>query len=402
MNNSAEQGDAISGLHYITRILFSYRIAEEVFLVDSRLQPIFCKAVLPLYKQLLHYQAAAAIYFGKNTLSRMGRDMLAGKHWSNELASVRIEEENSRISVQFLSSKQGLNAHSDLKEILNKQTAMIQSLPLQLSRQQAETTQVLQWASQIPFYSDHSHVKSKMGSVREQWLLKDPEYRTWCASQSGILYLEATVGKGKSSLVSGLVDEMLLKVDGRVVFFYCSNTSSPGIGQAETTSRAFAVNLGRSFMRQVALSGDRLSVSPALLSQFETSYDKIPGGCAMNLEECVEVIRLVIQEDQRTQWTFFVDALDECKDPAILIQALKTLPGMSTRIRVVVSSREGNLVEFKKSFPTTKVIKITNQNFADIKTYVEKEVLQRGSSFGFSAAQHTRLIELLYSRAQGM
>lgn len=234
MNNSAEQQAAMDGLKFITDTLFSYRIAEETFLTDPVLKPIFFEAVLPLYKQILEYQAAVAIYFGKNTLKRLGGDILAGAHWTDALTAVRTSESNSKSAVDFLGSRQSRNAYQQLLRILSEQAAVIENLPLRLSLQQAETSQVMQWSSQIPFYSDHCNVRDRVQPVKEQWLLKDPDYTNWRKSVGGVFYLEGTVGKGKTSLVSGVIEDILQDAHAKVAFFYCSKTSSTRIGETGT------------------------------------------------------------------------------------------------------------------------------------------------------------------------
>lgn len=171
--------------------------------MDEKTKSAFVDSVLPLYKGILMYQATSATYFGRTTLTRMGCDIFAGTRWQDVMSSVKEEEMHSRTSTHFLGNQ-------DLKKILAEQAALLKDLPLRLSSKRAEAGQVMHWTSQIPFYSDHCQVKAVIGAPSDQWLTKEDDYLLWKTESSPqVFFLEGTVGQGKTSLICGVIEDIL-------------------------------------------------------------------------------------------------------------------------------------------------------------------------------------------------
>lgn len=122
----------------------------------------------------------------------------------------------------------------------------------------------------------------------------------------------------------------------------------------------------------------------------------------MNIEGCIGLIHEVFQEYPEASWTLIIDALDECKDPGDLLEGLRRLKEGFSKLRVLVSSREGILDPFKQLFPSVISVRIEQQNREDINVYIHQEVESRGQRFGLSETQAAELERLLSTRAQGM
>lgn len=404
MNNSIEQYAAIDGLKDVTEIMFAYRIAEETFLLDPNLKEDFHRAVLPLYSQILQYQAAAAVYFGRNTLSRLVRDTFAGSRWTDALTAVKNVEANSRSATGFLGGLQHQKALKNLLGILSQQSLKIAELSRDVAWRNDETTQVMLWASKVPYYQDHSQIRSNIIPPRKQWILGDDQYLVWQSSRANILFLEGTVGKGKTSLTSEVIEDVLRSPTSKVAYFYCSNAKSTEEMAASTSSRDDPLIAIRSIMAQLLLSSDGLSVAPALVIRYRNTPYKVPGGCMMTLSDCLEVLTESFLHFSNQPWTIIVDALDECKKPAELVSGLKSIVDINKNARLFLSSREGNFGPVKaRYFPTmSNRIQIEQQNHEDIQNYVKIQIEIRREGTSLSDAQAIELEKVLINGAEGM
>lgn len=365
-------------------------------MVDDITRSAFVNSVKPLYKEMLKYQATSAIYFGRRTLKRMARDALAGTHWQDALNSVKEEEIHCRTSTQFLSNQ-------GLQKILIEQNAVIRDLPLRLSSQRSEASQVLHWASQIPFYSDHCQVKAMIGAPNSQWLTKEDDYLAWrTKSSSQVFFLEGTVGQGKTSLICGVIEDVLQQADSKLAFFYCSRNSSTNVEEARATRRSESINCLRSILAQLGTLDNRNIVSHALMRQYEVSYDHGPGGCTFSFEESLNLIVEIIEEDDEQSQILVIDALDECRDSTRLLKGLQQLTQKCSKLKVLISSREGFLETAKSLFSSLKAFKIENRNAGDMNEYIHHEVQNRYENHGFSTQQADRLEKFLQNKASGM
>ena len=184
----------------------------------------------------------------------------------------------------------------------------------------------------------------------------------------------------------------------RLVFFYCS-------GKQGAINRPHDVL--RSFVSQIALSIDGLSISQLIVTEYEKRRQK-----SLNADECIDLISKLIT--QYGQITFIVDALDECEDPDALLIHLGALYraslGNESRVQIFFSSRYQ--VELPEDFPPCQKCALEQQRdltLGDMESYVrtqikEREVLQLG--FRLLKGKHPevedRLISILTTQAQGM
>lgn len=72
MNEFKEHKGCKDGLETVTRLTFSYQMAENTFLGSSDTRDLYKKVVIHLYKKILECQALAIRYFGRTTLQRLG------------------------------------------------------------------------------------------------------------------------------------------------------------------------------------------------------------------------------------------------------------------------------------------------------------------------------------------
>lgn len=143
MNEFTERKAAINGLETVTRIVFSYRMAEDAFLDSPESRELYSKSVLNLYVKVLEYQARAAQYFGRSVLKTFGKNIAGSTEWADMPDAIAKLDDESRRSLSFL----GLKSMSD---ILKKQDLMITTILEKAAFKVDEVTQVINWISTVP------------------------------------------------------------------------------------------------------------------------------------------------------------------------------------------------------------------------------------------------------------
>lgn len=216
MNEYTEHKAAISGLETVTKIVFSYRMAEDAFFdEDPSITEFYIKAVLDLYVKVIEYQASAAQYFGKQTIERLGKTILLGsKQWANSPAEIAELDDACRRSLSFLGLKSQAAANKTMTAYLEQQDQILRSILSDTIARNNEVAQVMEWVSPIPYERDHADVRQKLGDVHfnsGHWLLEHPHFVSWKEWKDDCccLWLCGSVGTGKSSLTSILIESLV-------------------------------------------------------------------------------------------------------------------------------------------------------------------------------------------------
>lgn len=222
MNDFQEHKGCIAGLEVVAKLTFSYQIAEQTFLGSTETRGRYRSSVMDLYKKILEYEALAMQYFGRSTLHRLGKNAAGSKRWANMPNELSNIDKETRRSILFL-------GQLTLTQVLERQEKAISGLIQSAAARKDEVTQVTTWVSAISVELDHRDVRAKLGTQHHSsggWFLDDSRVRAWKQwdwNKSGqCLWLRGSVGTGKSSLVSILIQDMISSADSLVAFFYCS------------------------------------------------------------------------------------------------------------------------------------------------------------------------------------
>ncbi|KAK3358491.1 hypothetical protein B0T24DRAFT_685565 [Lasiosphaeria ovina] len=87
----------------------------------------------------------------------------------------------------------------------------------------------LGWISNVPYESQHDEITAFRTPGTCEWPLRRSEFAGWeLSKESAILWLQGSVGTGKTFLASRVVDHMRNKATGSVgsegiAFFYCGH-----------------------------------------------------------------------------------------------------------------------------------------------------------------------------------
>lgn len=402
MSGFAEEEEGISGLETIAKIISSYRIVEDAFLLNPQFAQTYTEAVLPLYVKILEYQAIAAQYFGKHMLTRFGAGMVKATTWSDSLAGIATLDNRCRGSVLHLGISAQQAGFRDLMKMFEKSDEMLKAYLKDFFGHRDEVEQLMSDLSTIPYKQDHRDVRKELGSAYYdcgQWFLKHDtitNWRDWKPSFN-VVWLVGSVGTGKSSLTSMLLEDFATNPSGSLAFFYCSKKASKK--DQQLTARDSVENVLRTLIMQLSMSSDGSSISDEIREYHTASKQGIRGG-GMELEDCITLLEGIVSKENRPRITIVIDALDECLNFPELLKILQKVFGSTDTVRIFVSSRFE--VDVQVYIPKAQKIVLEQQNGADILTYVDTEIAERRVGSGLTDEQAVELKSIVMRRHEGM
>ncbi|CEL11925.1 hypothetical protein ASPCAL15019 [Aspergillus calidoustus] len=179
-----------------------------------------------------------------------------------------------------------------------------------------------------------------------RWVLENAEFRKWhSSSKSELLWIKGDPGKGKTMLLIGLINELLLQVQSQpsrsIAYFLCQATD-PKLNNATSILRSVIYML--------------VQQQPHLISRLRQKYDTNP-----NLFESANafyslsgMFENMIHDSTEATIYLLVDALDECEtglsDLLKLIARTKFIS--AAQVKWIVSSRNRDEIEQELEFGT--------------------------------------------------
>ena len=209
--------------------------------------------------------------------------------------------------------------------------------------------ELLHWLSSVPFSRHHEwHSESRVpGSGK--WLLDHPQYLSWKrSSKSSILLLHGTLGSGKTSLVSVVVDSFFSESSGQgaslapLAYFYCAKNTFE-------LERIDPDEIMRSIVRQLAFSGDgQRNVHEALLVEYERreAEAKIDGFEVPRLR-IAECVKLIMDMTSSNPAIIVIDAVDEVQESRrheLLDALIRITKESASIVKIFITSRDNNNV----------------------------------------------------------
>ncbi|TVY39500.1 putative ankyrin repeat protein [Lachnellula occidentalis] len=409
LSGFAEEEDAIAGIEKVAKIISSYRIVEDAFLLNPDFAKTYSEAVLPLYVKVLEYQAIAAQHFGHHTLTRFGASMVKATGWSDALAEIDGLDNRSRGSVLHL----GIQAQQkgfenmqgnfgELVKMFENRDDVLKAYLKEFFVHKGEVEQLLTDLSTIPYKQDHRDVRKELGSAyfgSGQWLLKHETvsgWRDWKADFN-VVWLEGSVGTGKSSLTSMLLEDLAQTPSGNLAFFYCSKKAAQK--DLQFSARDSVENILRTLIIQLSMSSDGSSISDEIREYHTRSKQGIRGG-GMELVDCITLLEGIVAKEDRPRITIIIDALDECVNFNKLLEILRQVCFSTDSVRIFFSSRFD--VDVHRHFPNAQKIVIEQQNGPDILKYIDTEISERRVGSGLTDEQAVELKSIVMRRHEGM
>lgn len=208
----------------------------------------------------------------------------------------------------------------------------------------------------------------------------------------------AVAGAGKTKLVTKVVDSTIGRLETMqseaLAYFYCNRGEEP---------RRNPDNVLRSFVRQLALAGDRGKIHTALLQLYDEKHKQ--GSNVLHPSECESL--LVQFASAYTKVTLILDALDEChpEERTGLIEVFDKLIAGSGNIKILVSSREDHDISQRLTKKSNVGIKATD-NSDDIAKFVSREINKGADSkdrtIKIPDQLKREIIDQIFDGSQGM
>jgi hypothetical protein len=332
---STQEEAAKVGLERVTQIIGQHATFFDVCFQfhdkSTSLPDEVGNLIIDLYSSILEYEVVAACFFQKTTLKRYGRAVPRIDDFKGLLEQIKSKES---------ATQRALRQHKDLVdrkmmiEILNYTGRILGTL----EDESGKKYRMLSWLSDIKYGQDHDNAQEKLGrSYLEsgQWLFQSKEYRCWQSTSSRdnlLLWLRGHVGTGKTSMLSIAIQRYLRELQlsrlERVAYFYCSK---------KDVRSSTPVTILRCLACQLGWKNDGTSIADSIRSLYENA-DPISGAGLPGLEGCKELLTTLVRLCPKV--TVIIDALDECSDPDVLLEALQNVcQGSSGNVKIFVSSR---------------------------------------------------------------
>ncbi|KAK4059664.1 hypothetical protein Trihar35433_10711 [Trichoderma harzianum] len=236
--------------------------------------------------------------------------------------------------------------------------------------QEKSLHEALDYISAIPMGKHHFEKRETRAPETCEWLLKHRKFLEWEESScSSTLWLQGSIGAGKSYLTSKVIDRYFFdndaqgKNDEGFAYFYCSRSD---------TTRRDPKSVYQSYIRQLS----QLNHYPTGMHKniFDLYRKAKKEQRQLSMPECKAALSELLKSYPRT--TLVLDALDECEVDARkeIVLVLRSLATDAERpVKVYIASRREPDIE--RNLGSENLIEIgTSDNKGDIEKYIEQEM----------------------------
>ena len=313
--------------------------------------------IVQLYYKIYEYQIRLMCQYSHVWAVRFGRDVIKADDWdkmlteihtldsdcsrmSNELGQEELErsldENNRQIDGLVQSWYDSIETlQKDIDKVSTSMRAHIQEQ--QAWRLEEKARECLQTLRSKNIYEDQKNRTEKRFPGTCGWFLNNVKFQEWKDDKgSGLLWVSANPGCGKSVLVRSLVDEGLLTLnrpDTTVCYFFFKDISS----ESRSICKATAAILHQLFSKK------------PLLADHATSAYALNGSELPNIFSTMwEILIEAAKDDKAGDIVCVLDAVDECEEAQriTLIDTLKTFYDKQknpladhTKLRFLITSR---------------------------------------------------------------
>ncbi|KAM6480963.1 hypothetical protein HDV62DRAFT_364524 [Trichoderma sp. SZMC 28011] len=272
-----------------------------------------------------------------------------------------------------------------------------------------EMLEALDYFSDVKFGEQHQKKTESRTPGTGTWLLTHYKFKTWQQTdESSILWLQGTVGMGKSFLASTVIDQFLVndttshtpsrKNNQGFAYFYCERGSS---------DLREPINVLRSYVRQLAIVPCFPKyMQKQLIQHYRESRKQ---GVKLSIKDCETLILASANLYPRT--TLILDGLDECntndleKNRWTLIRILTELTQQAKNpVKLFISSRrEQDIAKQLELFPIIEINARDNEE--DIRKFVDERIgriEETGKWISISQDLKNKIKDTLCAKSDGM
>ncbi|KAJ6022210.1 hypothetical protein N7540_007714 [Penicillium herquei] len=333
------QGSLLKGLDVLAALIPRIYMLEDLYLspgvtLSSEFADEFKAGLISLICKVLKYQARALCYLDKNWILQFARDLVKKDPWEELREGMKsLEEESHKFTILIDAAERKADRKAREQELQN----MLEKYQIwqTTSKRDEKIKRSLRELYTCP-YRDRKDRNGRRVPDTCEWFTKHTLFRNWKESHtsaSGLLWISADPGCGKSVLAKYLVDEVLLSTRMRTVcyFFFKDDFS-------DQNNSAGAV---ASLLRQVLMARPSLFTN-TILEKFETDGPQLLG----SFQSLWNLFIAIATNENAGDIVCVVDALDECRDEDRLafIQAISRIyldgdPKSRSNLKFLITSR---------------------------------------------------------------
>ncbi len=182
---------------------------------------------------------------------------------------------------------------------------------------------------------DHSANRGKLGELYWgscQWFFnpnqdKYEEFEIRKSSSRGQLWLQGSVGTGKTSLTSLVISHLIEASPQEELGFYdCPKDTSTGTPLA----------ILQSLVSQMSWCSDGVNIEKVVTSLYKREIRQRSLECSLSISDCVGLLITLVNLHGPT--TIVIDGLDECEGPMRLLRELFKIWDSSEHVKLFLGS----------------------------------------------------------------
>ena len=254
-----------------------------------------------------------------------------------------------------------------------------------------EHRSLFEWLDPVQPRTNYEKATSLHEEHTGQWIFSNSIFQTWLDARSGVLWLHAKPGAGKTIMASTVItylDNLVSRKDTIIVYYFCDYKDP----KTQSTRKVI-----ETLLADICRQSDKALTFMADLSR---RYREVRSSCSF--ADLFEAFLKCLAMESRTY--VVVDALDECSDRvelvARLVRAASTVPSLS----LLMTSREEH--DIQESMEGLPHLSLGASDMADdIETYVTSELRRLLDSKKMKlrdASLAERIRTTLTSKADGM
>ena len=356
LNPTNQRESLAKGIEYISTLIMRFTIIERTYKQQrlrmkhyfapdhEKLNAAFESHITKLYAQILCFQAKAVCQLYKSSLKRHAFDTIKINDWATMLSEIKEQEMESQKYFDVIGSANLNNAfkeqHEHVEKLFRSQEKLFQAWNVDKRRDRDDKEQRHQSKQEsealkalcTTTYRDHKNRNPDRVKGTCRWFLESQIYCSWrLATGSGMLWVTADPGCGKSVLAKSLIDEELQSTTQMTTIYFFFKDDS-----AEQQSAVHAL---------CALLHQLCDSKPALLHRLAEAYQRNGSTLMLSFSWLWALFMELTEDKQAGEVLCVLDALDECRleERQILIDHLNEFylskEQSKRKLRFLITSR---------------------------------------------------------------
>ncbi|GAW17393.1 hypothetical protein ANO14919_068500 [Xylariales sp. No.14919] len=229
LNPSEQVASQAKGLDHVSSLITQSRMWEDLYLRRYESEYSARESLMPshaaykntleqLYRQILKFQATSYCYYARNSVSRLGLDVLKWNKWDDLLNEIRDKE------IQFsavcdiwrdmkydeecsAAANRHQEAISHWRDIGTGVSGLREAV--RQAQQEKNRDEFLDWLCKVDPSVMYNGAQDKHESGTCEWLVRSNEkFKSWERSPSSVIWVHGKPGCGKSILSSSVVKHL--------------------------------------------------------------------------------------------------------------------------------------------------------------------------------------------------